>query len=174
MSKDADYHDLVKTMYQETITESSDIIARAQNPLAALSIVVALLFCLVNSAKEFQSVIISKDVLTIIFYICMLVTFCYVSKCCYYLVFGFKRDWYSRSKSIGPIEEFEKIYSTKPEENHFKAQIIKSYIDAIKLNQKNNKERSEYIRKSMETIIRAMVCCFMTGFLYCVITILPR
>lgn len=173
VSKDELYCDTVKSMYQETINEASDIIARAQNPLAALGIVAALLIYLVNSAKDFPSIIINKDILIIIFYICIFVAFCFVSKSCYYLFFGFKAGGYSKT-SIGPIKDFENIYSTKSDENDFRKEIIQSYIIAIKNNQKKNEERMEYIRLSMETIIRAVICCFVTGFLYCVITILSR
>lgn len=169
MSKD-DYYDLVKTMYQETITESSNVIARAQNPLTVISIVTALLIYLVQSAKEFPLITNNKNLTIIIFYIGIIATFYFVGKCGYFLLLGFKIGGF-KGESICAIEEYEELYKIKPPEYDFKDVIIKSYVKATKINQKNNFERMEYIRKSMETILMAAVCCFISSVLYCAITI---
>ncbi len=156
-------YEVIKDMYERSLNDANDIIARAQNPLAATSVIIAVLVYLAPKVYEFPKLTLENAFVLGGFYLSLFATLLCMGLTCYYLIRGFKPGGYVY-KNIGSPDE---IISLLKQDKLWS--VIKRYKLATEYNSQINSIRMVYIRKATETIILAVAFSFPCGFMYCII-----
>lgn len=156
-------YEIIKDIYEGSWSDAKDIIARAQNPLAAISVIIAVLIYLAPKVYEFPKLTLENAAVLGCFYVALLATLLYTGLTCYYLVRGFKLGGYVY-KNIGSPDEIISLLEQGTLRN-----IIDRYKLAAEYNLEINSLRMVYIRKATETIILAVAFSFPCGIMYCII-----
>jgi hypothetical protein len=155
--------DALKTTYERSLNDANEIIARAQNPLTALSIIIAILLYMVPKVYKLPILSLENAILSL-FYLTLAATLISTGLTSYYLIRAFRLGGYNY-KTIGSPEQITSLGNEKDPLESLKAR----YKLAAEININNNRSRLEYISRATETIILAVAFCFFGGLIYCII-----
>jgi hypothetical protein len=155
---------VLAAMYEQSLNNANNIVGRAQNPLTAMSIVVAVLVYMgqVMGSLQFNDSFSCGIFFGVLFVLLGITVICIVDSF-RYIIQSFKQGGY-KYKTIGSPQAIKSIIETSDD---VKLQLIEKYLAASEHNFQENNKRAEYIRLAMEKIIWAVVLCFLSGIWIC-------
>ncbi|MDR3562208.1 MAG: hypothetical protein P4N59_12335 [Negativicutes bacterium] len=159
---------VLKDMYARSWNDANDIIARAQNPLTALSVIIAILMYIAPKVYDFPKMSLENAPVLGGFYLLLDATLICSGLTCYYLLWAFRPGGYNY-KTIRSPEKIIALFSSENDGESLLPELIRDYKIATENNLKNNRLRHECIRKATETIILAVAFCFPCGLIFCII-----
>lgn len=173
ISKESYVCDALASIYDRSLDDANNIICRAQNPLTALCLIIAMLTYMAQTINNSQIPQMSLENAPVIgtFYLSIIITMLFVIQTIYYLWLCFRPGGYTY-KTFATPDEIDSLLKT-PDSDQQKTvllYLIKQFKNASQINIQNNKSRTEYIRIATERIILAVAFCFITGFLFYIIT----
>lgn len=165
--KEENAYESAKEVYERSLTEAHEIITRAQNPLTALCIIIAILIYIAPKVYEFPQMTLDNLFSLGLFYLTLIATLLCVGLTCYYLMRAFPPGGYNYTVIKGAT--LVSIISSHEKEQS-QAKLIDFYIKASTDNSDKNSVRLEYITKATGTIMLAVAFCFVCGLLYSIIS----
>ncbi len=159
-------------IYERSLDEANNIIARAQNPLAALSVIIAIWGYMVQSIISSPIPRITLENCPIIggLYLVLILTVFYVIQSVYYLWRGFRQGF--KYELVASPSQVESLIKSPDSDKDVFLKLIERYKSASEFNNEKNMERMVYIRTATEKIILAVASCFFASILFCIIILL--
>lgn len=163
----------MEAIYERSLDEASNVVARAQNPLTALSVIIAILVYMAQSISSSSIPKVSLENIPVIgsFYVLLALTVVYVIQSIYNLWRGFRQGGF-KYELVGSPSRVESLVKSPGSDREVLIKLIEKYKSAGEFNIRKNRKRMVYIRVATEKIILAVASCFFAGFLFCVITVL--
>lgn len=154
--------DLVKDNYYHVLSERQNILARGQNPLAALAVIVSILSIAVSLHNNSVPQISFLQWVVGLYYTLLVVAFILILSAVEKLIRLFAPREY---KFIRDPQEVHKLaleleasgIKRKQCKEEFVMQMIGEYMETAQHNVTQNDQRDEYLRVATERIVYAMV-----------------
>ena len=163
----------MEAIYERSLDEANHVVARAQNPLAALSVIIAVLIYMAQAIVSASIPQVSLENIPVIgsFYVLLALTVVNVILSIYNLWKGFRQGGF-KYELVGSPSQIGSLVKSSGGDREVLIKLIERYKSAGEFNIRRNRKRMVYIRVATEKIILAVASCFFAGFLFCVITVL--